>query len=164
MGLKSAASACRIHLLIEIAKRLGQQLTVVVFAGESVTPTCLLGELHSRMALSPYEIHTPDKAKIGIRNRIYCCPICAYVMKNGTTLLDHIVVGHYWGSFSCRKCLAFTSHTAEGIKAHLTGCVTSETELPKVRPPRKEARKGSKSGCKSKGKNSKEGNGTKGNE
>ena len=52
VGLKSAVSARRIHLLIEIAKGLGRQLTVVVFEGESVTPTCLLGELHSCMALS----------------------------------------------------------------------------------------------------------------
>ena len=52
VGPKSAASAHRIHLLIEIVKGLGWQLTVVVFEGESVTPKCLLGELHSRMALS----------------------------------------------------------------------------------------------------------------
>ena len=52
VGPKSAESAHRIHCLIEIAKGLGRQLTVVVFEGESVTPTCLLGELHSCMALS----------------------------------------------------------------------------------------------------------------
>ena len=52
VGPKSAASARRIHLLIEIAKGLGWQLTVVVFEGESVTPTCLLGELPLCMALS----------------------------------------------------------------------------------------------------------------
>ena len=69
VGPKSAASAHRIHLLIEIAKGLGRQLTVVVFEGESVTPTCLLGELHSHLALSRYTLHTPDEAKIGIRNR-----------------------------------------------------------------------------------------------
>ena len=109
MGPKSVTSASRIHLLIEIAKGLGRQLTVVVFEGESVTPTCLLGELHSRMALSRYMLHTPDEAKIGIRNRVYYCPICAYVIKNSTTLLDHIVVGHYWGSFSCGNCLAFAT-------------------------------------------------------
>ena len=52
VGPKSAASARRIHLLIEIAKGLGRQLTVVVFEGESVTPTCLLGELHLHAWLS----------------------------------------------------------------------------------------------------------------
>ena len=113
VGPKSAASARRIHLLIEIAKGLGRQLTVVVFEGESVTPTCLLGKLHSCMALSPYVLHTPDEAKIGIKNRIYCCPICVYVVKNSTTLLDHILVGHYWGSFSCGKCLAFATLTMQ---------------------------------------------------
>ena len=68
VGPMSAESAHRIHCLIEIAKRLGQQLTVVVFEGESVSPWCLLGELHSRLALSRFAIHTPDEAKIGIRN------------------------------------------------------------------------------------------------
>ena len=52
VGPKSAASARSIHLLIKIAKGLGWQLTVVVFEGESVTPMCLLGELHLHMALS----------------------------------------------------------------------------------------------------------------
>ena len=161
VGPKSAASARRIQLLVEIAKGLGWQLTVIVFDGESITPTCLLGELHSRMALSPYALHTPDEAKIGIRNRIYCCPICAYVIKNSTTLLDHIIVGHYWGSFSCGKCLAFAKHTAVGMRAHLVDCAKSETEHPKVQSPREEARKGSKSRRKSKRKKSKEGTGTK---
>ena len=157
VGPKSAASARRIHLLIEIAKGLGRQLMVVVFEGESVTPTCLLGELHSCMALSRYALHTPDEAKIGIRNRVYCCPICAYVVKNCTTLFDHIVVGHYWGSFSCRKCLAFATHTMAGMMAHLVSCRKSETEHPKARSPRGKAHQGSKSGRKSKGKKSKKG-------
>ena len=52
VGPKSAESAHWIHRLIEIAKGLGRQLTVVVFEGESVSPSCLLGELHSCMALS----------------------------------------------------------------------------------------------------------------
>ena len=163
VGPKSAASARKIHLLVEIAMRLGRQLTVVVFKGESVTPTCLLGELHSRMALSRYVLHTPDKAKIGIRNRIYCCPLCAYVVKNCTTLLNHIVVGHYWGSYSCWKCLAFATHTAVGMMAHLVSCRKSETEHPKAWSPCKKAHPGSKSGRKFKGKKSKEGNGAKGN-
>ena len=51
VGPKSAKSACRIHHLIEIAKRLGRQLMVVVFEGESISPWCLLGKLHSRLAL-----------------------------------------------------------------------------------------------------------------
>ena len=161
VGPKSAASARRIHLLIEIAKGLGRQLTVVVFEGESVTPKCLLGELHSHMALLWYALHTSDEAKMGIRNHIYCCPICAYVISNSTTLLDHIVVGHYWGSFSCGVCLSFATHTVVGMMAHLIGCGKSETEGAKARSPCKKARQGSKSGHRSKGKKSKEGTSAK---
>ena len=52
VGPKSAECACRIHRLIEVAKRIGRQLMVVVFKGESVSPWCLLGDLHSQLALS----------------------------------------------------------------------------------------------------------------
>ena len=162
VGPKLAECACRIHCLIEIAKRLGWQLMVVVFEGESVSPWCLLSELHSHLALSQFTIHTPDKAKIGIRNCVYCCPICAYVIKNNTTLLDHIIVGHYWGSFSCGKCLAFTAHTAEEMRGHFTHCGWSETEHPRVRSTCRKAHQGSKSSHKSnKGKKTKEGVSTK---
>ena len=136
MGLKSAESARRIHCLIEIAKGLARQLTVVVFEGESVSPSCLLSELHSCMALLRFMLHMPDEARIGIKNRMYCCPICAYVIDNSTTLLDHIVVGHYWGSYSCGKCLAFTTHTTVGMMAHVIGCVQSNPGCSKVRSPR----------------------------
>ena len=163
MGLKSAESARRIHHLIEIAKGLGWQLTVVVFEGESVSPSCLLSKLHSRMALSRFALHMPDEARIGIKNCTYCCPICTYVVNNCTTLLDHIVVGHYWGSYSCGKCLAFATHTAVGMMAHLIGCGQSDLERSKVRSPCEKAHQGSKSGHKSKGKKSKEGNSAKGN-
>ena len=97
VGPKSAECARRIHRLIEIAKRIGWQLTVVVLEGESASPRCLLGELHSRLALSRFEINTPKEAKVGIRIHVYCCPICTYVVKNNIALLDHIVIGHYWG-------------------------------------------------------------------
>ena len=66
VGPKSAESARRLHRLIQIAKGLGRQLTVVVFEGESVTPKCLLSKLHSRMALSRYALHTSGEAKMGI--------------------------------------------------------------------------------------------------
>ena len=118
--------------LIQIAKGLGRQLTVVVFEGESVTPKCLLSELHSCMALSWYALHTSDEAKMGIRHRIFCCPICEYVANNPTTFLDHIVVGHYWGSFSCGVCLAFATLTTAGMKAHQIGCGQSEMERSKA--------------------------------
>ena len=164
VGPKSAESVHRIHRLIHIAKGLGRQLTVVVFEGESVNFKCLLSELHSCMALSRYALHTSDEAKLGIRNRIYCCPICMYVVSNPTTFLDHIVVGHYWGSFSCSVCLAFATHTAAGMMAYLIGCGKSETEHSKAWSLLEKAHQGSKSGHKPKGKKSKEGNSVKGNE
>ena len=163
VGPKSAESARRLHRLIQIAKGLGWQLTVVVFEGESVTPKCLLSELHSCMALSRYALHTSGEAKMGIRHRVFFCPICEYVTNNPTTFLDHIVVGHYWGSFSCGVCLAFATLTAAGMKAHLIGCGQYGMERSKARSPREKAPQGSKSGRKSKGKKSKEGDGTKGN-
>ena len=162
VGLRSAASARRLHRLLQIAQGLGRQLTVVVLDGESVTPWCLLGELHSRMALAWYALHTSGKAKMGIRHRMFFCPICAYVANNPTTFLDHVVVGHYWGSFSCGVCLAFATLTAVEMKAHLTGCGQYGNERSKARSPRKKAQ-GSKSGRKSKGKKSKGGDDMKGN-
>ena len=51
-GPKSADCARRIYGMVEIAKRVRQQLTVIIFDSESVSPMCLLGELHSCMALS----------------------------------------------------------------------------------------------------------------
>ena len=51
-GPKSAESARQLHRLIQIAKGLGQQLTVVVFEGESVTPKCLLNANCTRTWLS----------------------------------------------------------------------------------------------------------------
>ena len=104
-GLKWAECACRIYGMVEIAKRVGRQLTVIVFDSESVSPICLLEELHSRVTLSRIAIHTPEEADVGVRDCVYCWPICAYVIKNDITLLDHIIVGHYWGIFSCGKCL-----------------------------------------------------------
>ena len=123
---------------------------VVVFEGESVSPLCLLGNLHSRLALSRFTIHTPEEAKIGIRIHVYCCPICAYVIKNNTAFLDHIIVGHYWGSFSCGKCLAFAMDTAELMMRHFTHCGQSETEHHKARSAHSKAHQGSKSSRKSK--------------
>ena len=122
VGPKSAGSACQLHRLLQMAQRLGRQLTVVVLDGESVTPWCLLGKLHSRLALARYALHTSGEAKMGIRHRMFFCPICAYVTNNPTTFLNHIVVGHYWGSFSCGVCLAFATLTVVEMKVHLLGC------------------------------------------
>ena len=46
VGPRSAAFARQLHRLLQIAQGLGWQLTVVVLEGESITPKCLLGELH----------------------------------------------------------------------------------------------------------------------
>ena len=135
VGPKSAESACRLQRLIQIAKGLGRQPTVVVFEGESVTTKCLLSELHSRMALSRYALHTSGEAKMGIQHSVFFCPICEYVANNPTTFLDHIVVGHYWGSFSCGVCLAFTTLTTAEMKAHLIGCGQYGMEHSKARSP-----------------------------
>ena len=66
VGPRSAESAHWLHCLLHIAQGLGRQLMVVVLEGESVTPKCLLSELHSRMALSQYALHTSGEAKMGI--------------------------------------------------------------------------------------------------
>ena len=158
VGPRSATSARRLHCLLQKAQGLGRQLTVVVLEGESITPWCLLGKLHSHMALARFALHTPGEAKMGIRHRVFFCPICAYVANNPNTFLDHIVVGHYWGSFSCGVCLAFATLTAAEMKAHLCGCGQCGDERSKVRCPRKKAQS-AKSGRRSKGKRSKDGDG-----
>ena len=146
VGPKSAECAHGIRCLIEIAKRSGWQLTVVVFKGESVSPWCLLGDLHSWLALSRFTIHTPEEAKIGIHICMYCCPICAYVIKNNATFLEDIIVGHYWGSFSCGKCLAFTTDTTGQMMGHFTRCGQSEMEHHKAWSMCSKAHQDSKSG------------------
>ena len=146
VGPKSAECVRRICGLIQIAKRIGWQLTVVVLEGESVSPWCLLGELHSRLALLRFNIHTPEEAKMGIHIRMYCCPICAYVIKNDIALLDHIIIGHYWGSFSCGKCLTFTADTTGQMKRHFISCGQSNIERHEARSTSSEVHQALKSG------------------
>ena len=133
-GPKLANCACKIQGMVEIAKRVGRLLTVIVFKGELVTPMCLLQELHLRLTLSRIAIHTPEEAKVGVKNRMYCCPICVYMVKNDLVFLNHIIVGHYWGSFSCRKCLAFIAATAQQMKRHIAGCGKPQMDHSKVCP------------------------------
>ena len=134
---------------------MGRQLTVVVLEGESISPWCLLGELHSRLALSRFNIHTPEEAKMGICICMYCCPICAYVIKNDTALLDHIIIGHYWGSFSCGKCLAFAVDTAGQMKRHFILCGQSDMERHRAQSACSEAHQDSKSSSTHKGRKKK---------
>ena len=133
-GPKSANCAHKIQGMVEVAKRVGQLLTVIVFEGEMVTPACMLQELHSCLTLSCSAIHTPEEAKVGVKNRMYCCPICTYMVKNNLVFLNHIIVGHYWGSFSCGKCLAFVMATAQQMKRHIAGCGKPQMECSKVHP------------------------------
>ena len=106
--------------MVEVAKRVGRQLTVIVFDGESISPMCLLRELHSRVALANRAIHTARRGQGGSTEPCVLLPhMCTYIVKNEIALLDHIVVGHYWGSFSCRRCLAFAAtYRRADEKAH----------------------------------------------
>ena len=122
MGAKSASTAHRIKCLLELAKELGYPLTIVVFEGGTVTPLGLLQELHSHLTLSHILIHTPDEAKQGQKNKVSCCPICAYIIKNDYAFLNHIVICHYCSSFSCGKCLEFMASSAQQMKKHFPKC------------------------------------------
>ena len=149
-GPKSADSADKIYRMIDIAKRMGRQLTIIIFDGESVSPMCLLGELHSRVALSRMAIHMAREFKMGIRNHVYCCPICSYIVKNAMAFLDHIMVGHYWGSFSCGRCLSFAAANAEEMTRHIRNCGQSHTDHRKAHSARRKKHRGTKSSHKSK--------------
>ena len=144
-GPKSADCAHRIQGMVEIAKRVRQHFTIVIFEGESVSPICLLQELYSCLTLSRIMIHTPDEAKVGVMNCIYCCPIYMYMVKNNLVFLNHIVVGHYWGSFSCGKCLSFVAATAWEMKRHIAGCGKPQMECSKAHSVCSKVHHGSKS-------------------
>ena len=131
-GPKSADCACKIQGLVEMAKGVRWVLTIVAFEGELFSPVCLLQELHSHLTLSHIAIHTPDEAKVGVRNRMYCCPICTYVAKSNIVFLNHVIVGHYWGSFSCGKCLASVAATAQKMRRHFANCGKPQVEHSKA--------------------------------
>ena len=152
-GPKSADCARKIQGMVKLAKGVRWPLTVIVFEGESVTPLCLLQELHSCLTLSHIAIHTLEEAKVGPKNRMSCCPICAYVVKNDYSFLNHIIVGHYWSSFSCGKCLKFVATNGQQMKRHIPGCGKPQKECKKKRSTNNKApevQSSSKSGHKSK--------------
>ena len=122
MGLKSAASTHRIKCLLELAKELGRPLTIMVFEGGTVTPLGLLQELHLHLTLLCILIHMPEEVKMGQKNCVSCYPICAYVLKNDYAFLNHIIVGHYWSSFSCGKCLEVIASSRQQMKKHFLKC------------------------------------------
>ena len=87
-----------------------------------MTPLGLLQELHSWLTLSCIPIFTPDEAKVGQKTRISCCPIRAYIVKNDSVFLNHIVICHYWSSFACGKCLEFIMSSGQQMKKHFLKC------------------------------------------
>ena len=77
-GPKSTECAHRIYGTIEIAKRIGRQLTVVVFNGESVSPVCLLQELHSHVALMDHDPYTSRGRCGGMEPHILLPHLCVH--------------------------------------------------------------------------------------
>ena len=75
---------------------------------------------------------------------MYCCPICAYVVKSNIVFLNHIIVGHYWGSFSCGKCLASMVATAQKMRRHFANCGKPQMEHSKVHSMSSKVHRGSK--------------------
>ena len=130
-GLKSTDSARKIHDMVKLAKGVGQPLTVVVFKGEMVTSLGLLQELHSHLTLSRIAIHMPDEVKMGPKNCVSCFPICTFMVKKNYLLLNHIIVGHYWSSFSCGKCLKFMAFKRQQMKRHIQNCGKPKKESKK---------------------------------
>ena len=130
-GPKSADWTRKIHDMIKLAKGVGWPLTIIVFKGEMVTPLDLLQELHSCLTLSHIAIHTLEEVKVGPKNHMSCCPICAYVVKNDYSFLNHIIIGHYWSSFSCGKCLKFVVTNGQKMKRHIPDCGKPKKEHKK---------------------------------
>ena len=124
---------------MELAKERRWPLTIMVFEGGIVTSLGILQELHSHLTLSCILIHTPEEVKTGLKNRVSCCPICMYVVKNNYAFLNHIIIRHYWSSFSCGKCLEFAASSGQQMKKH----------FPKYRGPKKVCKKGCSKGSKS---------------
>ena len=133
IGPKSANCTRKIQDMVKLAKEVGWPLTVIVFEGEMVTHLGLLQELHSHFTLSHIVIHTLEEAKVGLKNRMSCCPICTYVVKNDYSFLNHIIVRHYWSSFSCRKFLQFMVTNRYEMKRHIPSCGKPKKEHKKKR-------------------------------
>ena len=82
-----------------------------------------------------------------------CCPICTYVVKNDYSFLNHIIIRHYWSSFSCGKCLKFVVTNGQQMKRHIPDCGKPKKECKKKHSKDNkvpEAQSSSKSGHKSK--------------
>ena len=101
-------------------------------------------------ALFHIVISTPEEAKMGPKNHVSCCPICAYMVQNDYSFLNHIIVGHYWSSFSCRKCLKFVATTGQQMKRHILGCGKPQKKCKRKHSSNAEAHSSPKSGLESK--------------
>ena len=88
--------------------------------------------LTPHLTLSRIEIHTTVKVKVGVKYHVYCCPICTYMVKSNIVFLNHVIVGHHWGSFLCGKCLSSMVATAQKMKRHFANCGKPQMEHSKV--------------------------------
>ena len=82
-----------------------------------------------------FVMHTdplPRGGEGGAENRVSCCPICAYVIKNDYVFLNHIIISHYWSSFSCGKCLEFAVSSEQQMKKHFPKCCGPKEAHKKV--------------------------------
>ena len=117
-----SVSACKVKHLLEKARRQGQPYIIVIFEGGKMTLLGLLQELHSWYTLSRIPIFTTEEAKWGQKPHISCCPICAYIVKNDSAFLNHIVITHYWCNYACGKCLDVVATSGQQMKKHFLKC------------------------------------------
>ena len=151
---KSTDCARKIHDMIKLAKEGGCPLTVIVFEGEMVTPLGLLQELHSCLTLSLHRDPHTWRSEGGAKEPCVLLPyLCTYMVKNDYSFLNHIIVRHYWSSFSCGKCLKLVATNGQQMKRHIqtVGSPRKSTRksIPKT-TKRLEVQSSSKSGHKSK--------------
>ena len=78
----------------------------------------LLQELHLQYTLLHIPIFTTEEAKQGQKLHVSCCPICAYIVKNDSTFLNHIVIMHYWCNYACGRCLGVVVTSTQQMKKH----------------------------------------------
>ena len=121
-ALKPPATTHKVKCLLEKARGKGQPYIIVMFEGGNVTPLGLLQELHSHYTLSHIPIFTAEEVKWGQKPHIFCCPIHAYVVKNDSVFLNHIMIRHYWCNFVCRKCLDIVAMSGQQMKKHFLKC------------------------------------------
>ena len=88
-------------------------------------------------------ISTPEEVKLGPKNCMSCHPICTYIVKNNYLFLNHIVIRHYWSSFSCGKCLVFATSSGQQMRMHFGNCKGPQEECKKKKCSKCKASKAS---------------------